>query len=119
MENIFNESTLIPAKASEIEWRTEENKAFALSREAAGDRFGAIEMTVQRDTRRVPCFINADGTVSTYGWMTGLTGRYRTGMKAWPVTVRQIKLESGIHEQVWFGRDDRCGQKKSILCWSK
>jgi len=67
---------------------------------------GTIEATLRRETRQVPASRYQDGTISA----TGMTGRYRTGTKAWPAVVEyrsfgQVNPKWG--ESVWFGRDDR------------
>lgn len=66
---------------------------------------GTVEITVQRETRRVHAIrAHSDGTVTAYG----ISGRYVSGAKAWPAQVsNRPGKDGGRWETVNFGRDDR------------
>lgn len=107
---MINVQSLEFAAVADISFFSMEEHATKL--EAQGYQFGTVEITIGCETRRVPCMV-CDGLIETYGWMTGITGRYATGTKAWPCTILQRKTFDGkIVEIVRFGRDDRCGQRK-------
>jgi hypothetical protein len=65
---------------------------------------GTVEVTLRRETRRVRA-IRDSGLVTAFG----MTGRYRTGTKAWPATARLMRDHhtGEIYEIVYFGRDHR------------
>jgi len=67
---------------------------------------GTVEVTLRRETRRVPA-IRRSGLVTAFG----MTGRYQTGTKAWPARVSMMRDQNNgdIFEIVHFGRDDRAG----------
>jgi hypothetical protein len=66
--------------------------------------YGTVEVTLGRETRRVRALSFGDGYIVAYG----ITGRYRTGMKAWPGS---ITLQPGFkNEHVSFGFDSRSGK---------
>ena len=88
-------------------------ETFELTNIEHHDYFGQIELgtiqaTLRGKTRRVPARRYKDGTIVA----RGMTGRYRTGTKAWPAIVEycsvgQVNPKWG--EIVRFGRDDRAG----------
>ena len=87
---MINAESLQTAAAADIEFFS--MKEHALKLEAQGYQFGTVEITIGRETRRVPCMV-CKGLVETYGWMTGITGRYLTGTKAWPCTISQQMVQ--------------------------
>ena len=109
---MINAESLQTAAAADIEFFS--MKEHALKLEAQSYQFGTVEITLGRETRRVPCMV-CNGLIETYGWMTGITGRYLTGTKAWPCTISQQNVNGKIVEVVNFGRDDRCGQRKTSI----
>lgn len=73
--------------------------------------FGTIELTIDGKTRRVPAR-RYDGSSTHLNGITayGITGRYRTGMVAWPGTVE--KRDEWNNEIVHFGFDSRSGKHR-------
>lgn len=68
---------------------------------------GTVEVTIRRETRRVPATRYAkSGSIIA----SGMTGRYQTGSKAWPATIYLRNTEHGMIQTVCFGRDDRCSK---------
>jgi hypothetical protein len=67
---------------------------------------GTVEVTLRNETRTVRAIkSHRNGMITAYG----MTGRYRTGTKAWPANVRQCidPRTKKLWDQVSFGRDDR------------
>lgn len=107
---MINVQSLEFASVADITFFSKEELALKL--ESEGYKFGTVEIRIDGEARRVPCMV-CNGLIETYGWMTGITGRYATGTKAWPCAILQHKTFNGkIVEIVRFGRDDRCGQRK-------
>lgn len=80
---------------------------------ASGTEEGTVEVTIGRETRRVPASFYTDGTMVA----RGMTGRYRTGGKAWPATIMLNRNSQGAYSEfVWFGRDDRSGRFNKANC---
>ena len=75
---------------------------------------GTVEVTIRKETRRVSARRGMDGLISAYG---GISGRYKSGSKAWPAKISEWKAHSGeICESVFFGRDDRNSKFKKENC---
>lgn len=65
---------------------------------------GTVEATLGRETRTVEAVRYECGRIVSWAF----TGRYRTGTKAWPATVR---IDFDGRETVWYGKDhhsNRC-----------
>lgn len=75
-------------------------------------KLGDIAVTLDK-TRRVPCKVNAEnGKI----YVSGVSGRYQTGTRAWPASV--IVDERG--EFIHFGREESSGRcVKSMLFFSE
>ena len=74
---------------------------------------GTVLVTLRGETRRVRAWISSDCLITAYG----ITGRYKTGGKAWPAEISQHEAHDGtVYETVWFGRDDRNGKFKKADC---
>jgi hypothetical protein len=65
---------------------------------------GTVEVRLQGRVRRLPALREANGAIS----VRGVSGRYRTGGKAWPAQIDTSP--DGATVYVWFGRDDRSGK---------
>ncbi len=76
---------------------------------------GTVEVTLRGKTRRV----EARNTQTVGLFAFGLVGRYQSGGKLWPATVRQfIDADGNVREVVNFGRDDRCSKfRKENNIW--
>ena len=76
--------------------------------------YGTVEVTIGRETKRVRASLyqsvespHLNNEITAYG----ITGRYRTGMKAWPGSVTQrVDEKKGEWEFVHFGFDSRSGK---------
>jgi hypothetical protein len=69
-----------------------------------GDILGTVEVTIRRETRRLPATL-----VPKHGWIIarGMTGRYHTATKAWPASViNRLQPDGSVVEYANFGRDD-------------
>ena len=76
---------------------------------------GTVEVTFQNETRRVEASRYADNDIVCG---KALTGRYRTGMKAWPAIIVSTCKERG--EYLNFGFDSRSGKhRKASLSWAR
>lgn len=78
---------------------------------------GTVEVTLGGKTRRLPATKNGEAITAF-----GLTGRYQTGMKAWPASAtRVIDPTTGkAWDRVSFGNDDRSGRcKKTNMVFFK
>lgn len=69
---------------------------------------GTIEVTLRGETKRVEArFCGSIGYIAF-----GLIGRYQTGAKQWPATIRHLDGQEIIN----FGRDDRSGRFNKVNC---
>ena len=68
---------------------------------------GSVEITLARETRRVPAHRIGSSLTAK-----GLVGRYQSGAKAWPAIICQ-DTERKI-QYADFGRDDRCPKFKKL-----
>ncbi|RQU83915.1 hypothetical protein [Burkholderia cenocepacia] len=78
--------------------------------ERSGYPLGTVEVTLGRETKRVPAWKDRNGCIAV---LHGIGGRYRTGTgKIWRVSLSQHKhpTTGEILESCWFGRDDRSGK---------
>ena len=65
---------------------------------------GTVDVTLRGETRTVKATENKWGEITAYG----MTGRYQTGTKAWPASVKSREGMGGrFVESADFGRDDR------------
>lgn len=82
--------------------------------------FGTVEVTLADRTQRVRAVIHTYDNSPHLNGITayGITGRYRTGMKAWP---GYIQLRDGwTNEHVSFGFDSRSGKHhKATISFTK
>jgi hypothetical protein len=69
---------------------------------------GTVEVTLGRETRRLPASRDSEGGVSVGH---GLFGTYATSSKRWPAF---LKLDEKGREFARFGRDDRSGRFNKI-----
>lgn len=65
---------------------------------------GSVEVTLRGKTKRVRALsIPANGAIYAYD----LVGRYQTGTRAWPASLRRLVREDGqVIETAFFGRYD-------------
>ena len=65
---------------------------------------GTVEVTLGRETRRLPAY-----RIGSRLTATGLGGRYATAAKVWPASITQHAAEESrpAFETARFGRDDR------------
>lgn len=73
--------------------------------------YGTVEVTLGNETRRVRAMMHrSDDSASHLNGITayGISGRYRTGMVAWPGSIE--KRDSWANESVHFGFDSRSGK---------
>lgn len=86
--------------------------------DADGWERGSVEVTIRSETRRVPAT-----RVAKLGWLIayGVVGRYQTGTKSWPASIRQtMRADGTASEYVSFGRDDRASKfRKENSIWFK
>lgn len=77
---------------------------------------GEVEVTLRGETRivRANRWSYNDGRVDVVAY--GMSGRYVTGAKAWPASVRH-STQTGA-EQISFGRDDRAAKFNKANCLS-
>lgn len=78
--------------------------------------YGTVVVNFQGKSRRVPAqYWLASGNIVTD---KALTGRYRTGTKAWPATISSRPGEQ--NDYVRFGFDSRCGRHHKVsLSWAQ
>lgn len=71
---------------------------------------GTVEVTLHNETRRVRALTSSKGTITAFG----MTGRYQTGMKAWPARVDHVidPTNGQAWNRISFGRDERAGRCK-------
>lgn len=69
---------------------------------------GTVEATIGKETKRVECNKNSDGSISAFGFVM----KYRTGKKLWPtmLSYRIVEQTGKPHESVMSGRDERVGR---------
>ena len=79
---------------------------------------GTVEVTLRGTTKRVDAMRDREGPITAFG----MTGRYQTGTKAWPASVRAtLDPTTGEYwDAIHFGRDDRVSkfQKMQGLSFS-
>jgi hypothetical protein len=89
----------------------------AIETDADGDIIGTVEVTLRGKTKRVPA-----RSVPKYGWLFayGVVGRYHTGTKTWPGSIRQETRDGKLVERVNFGRYDNHPKFRKENCiWFK
>lgn len=77
------------------------NTFIAVETDEDGTIRGTVDVRLRGTTKRVKALF-----MTKYGWIIayGIIGRYQTGSKAWPASIRS---NPDGREDVNFGRDDR------------
>lgn len=75
---------------------------------------GTVEVTLDKKTVRVKAIAKTTSAGHFSITASGMTGRYQTGMKAWPAQVTQVldPTTNNLWDRIEFGRDERSGRCK-------